>query len=296
MLFRSILICLCSCNFISDVFSAFTELHRSDRRRRGVNSGSLSGISSSKIVLASTSCTSTKPIGLPSSSCSCQLYMYSNKSPRDNNNNNNNGVGETAAGAILGGLIMGPLGALWGASIGANVGAKRSMEQGRRQEMERLGISQEMVDMAQEVSISLQRAMEGSKASQDSLRIQQSLAQRFEAEVQELQEGAKRAIIQGDEERAREILLRKKYKMDRWKEILLKCAEEKERVERMKENVEALEQRAIEVDALIRRSVSAKALQDTSNSRVLLEDTTADFPSTSFEDPLLRKFRELEGK
>jgi hypothetical protein len=292
MLLRSLLICLFYCNFTSDAFSAFTEFHKGGRQRWGGNSGSLSGISSSKVVHASTSCTSTKPIWVPSSSCSCQLFMYSNKSPRDNSNN---GVGETAAGAILGGLLMGPLGALWGASIGANVGAKRSMEQAKRQEMERLGISQEMVDMAQDISISLQRAMEGYRVSQDSLRIQQSLAQRLEAEVQELQEGAKRAIIQGDEERAREILLRKKNKMDRWKEILLKCAEEKDRAERMKENVEALEQRAIEVDALIRRSVSAKALQDTSNSRFLLEDTTSEVPSASFEDPLLRKFRELEG-
>jgi hypothetical protein len=220
--------------------------------------------------------------------------MNSNRYPRDDNDNNK-GVGETAAGAVLGGVLFGPLGVLLGASVGANVGKKRSTEESRRKEMERLGITQDMVDSAQEISVNWQRAKEAHNASQDSLRAQQSLAQRLEVEVQELQEEAKKSVVQGDEDRARTLLLRKKQKMDRWKEILVKCAEEKERVDRMEQNIQILEQRAREVDALIRRSISAKALQNTSNAKFLLDESVDEFSSSSFEDPLLRKFRELEG-
>jgi hypothetical protein len=220
--------------------------------------------------------------------------MNSNRYPRDDNDNNK-GVGETAAGAVLGGVLFGPLGVLLGASVGANVGKKRSTEESRRKEMERLGITQDMVDSAQEISVNWQRAKEAYNASQDSLRAQQSLAQRLEVEVQELQEEAKKSVVQGDEDRARTLLLRKKQKMDRWKEILVKCAEEKERVDRMEQNIQILEQRAREVDALIRRSISAKALQNTSNAKFLLDESVDEFSSSSFEDPLLRKFRELEG-
>jgi hypothetical protein len=222
------------------------------------------------------------------------LLMNSNRYPRDDNDNNK-GVGETAAGAVLGGVLFGPLGVLLGASVGANVGKKRSTEESRRKEMERLGITQDMVDSAQEISVNWQRAKEAHNASQDSLRAQQSLAQRLEVEVQELQEEAKKSVVQGDEDRARTLLLRKKQKMDRWKEILVKCAEEKERVDRMEQNIQILEQRAREVDALIRRSISAKALQNTSNAKFLLDESVDEFSSSSFEDPLLRKFRELEG-
>jgi hypothetical protein len=220
--------------------------------------------------------------------------VNSNRYPWDDSDNNK-GVGETAAGAVLGGVLFGPLGVLLGASVGANVGKKRSMEESRRQEMERLGITQDMVDMAQDISMNWQRAKEGCNASHDSLRAQQSLAQRLEVEVQELQEEAKKSVVQGDEDRARTILLRKKQKMERWKEVLLKCAEEKERVDRMEENIQILEQRAREVDALIRRSISAKALQNNSNAKFLLDESADEFSSSSFEDPLLRKFRELEG-
>lgn len=221
------------------------------------------------------------------------ILLHSTRYPRDDNNNK--GVGEAAAGALLGGVLFGPLGVLLGASVGANVGKTRSMEESKRREMERLGITLDMVDMAQDISMNWQRAKEGYNASQDSLRAQQSLAQRFEMAVQELQDEAKKAVVEGDEDRARAILLKKKQKMDRWKEILLKCAEEKERVDRMEENVQILEQRAREVEALIRRSISAKALQDTSNAMCLLDESAGEISSNSMEDPLLRKFRELEG-
>eukprot|EP00957_Ditylum_brightwellii_P074760 5681793-Ditylum_brightwellii.AAC.1 len=48
------------------------------------------------------------------------------------------GVGETAAGAILGGLVLGPFGALFGASMGANFGSARVLDRAKKEEMERM--------------------------------------------------------------------------------------------------------------------------------------------------------------
>jgi len=141
------------------------------------------------------------------------------------------------------------------------------------------------VDMAQQVSFDLQRAMEGLQASKDSLRVQQAFAKRLDEEVRQLYEDAKVAMSANEEERARILLFRRQSQMKKLKGALQLCAGEKERMGKMQENVDALEQRAMEVDALMRRSVNAKSLQDT---------TTRDVEESMFEDPLLRKFRDLE--
>ena len=51
------------------------------------------------------------------------------------------GVGETAAGAVLGGLLLGPFGALFGAQIGAKIGAVNAVDKAKKDEMARLGVS-----------------------------------------------------------------------------------------------------------------------------------------------------------
>jgi uncharacterized protein YcfJ len=219
-----------------------------------------------------------------------------------NNNNNNRrrkddndgdqqfkGMGSTAAGAMLGGLVGGPFGALWGASIGASVGAKRAQEAAQNDEMKRMGITPDMVEMAEDCAVSLNNAMEGLRASQNSLESQQSLARRLDRESDRLKEEATVALVeQEDEERARKLLSERLKLLDRLKPALVRCAEEKKRLVVSQDNVNSLEQRAMEIDTLMRRSVSAQTYQDTTlsnfDNRLTLDN----------EDPLLRKFRELE--
>ncbi|KAG7355621.1 hypothetical protein IV203_000307 [Nitzschia inconspicua] len=192
------------------------------------------------------------------------------------------GGGSMAAGAVLGGLIGGPFGALFGAQIGANFGAKNAMNKARKEEMERLGITQDMLDAAEEIGLALQQSMEGMEATKNSLQTHQSLARRIDSDVTALYDKAKAAIERNDEEAARNFLLKRTQEQESLKKVLKMCAEEKKRLEIMEGNVDVLQKRAMEVEGMLQRTVGAKARQD----------SFIDF-SVSSEDPLLRKFKDL---
>eukprot|EP00592_Proboscia_alata_P000027 CAMPEP_0194368406 /NCGR_PEP_ID=MMETSP0174-20130528/16685_1 /TAXON_ID=216777 /ORGANISM="Proboscia alata, Strain PI-D3" /LENGTH=229 /DNA_ID=CAMNT_0039144793 /DNA_START=108 /DNA_END=800 /DNA_ORIENTATION=+ len=195
------------------------------------------------------------------------------------------GVGETAAGAILGGLVLGPFGALFGAQIGSSIGSKRASEQSAKDGMKEMGITPEMLEMAEDIGATLDRAVVGLNASKESLDSQQSYARRLQGTIDDLFDKAKDAMAAGDEEKARTLLMEKQGQTDRLKKALSACLLEKKRMEKMTLNVGAIEERAMEIDSLLRRSVSAKSMQDINLSE--------DF-SLSIEDPLLQKFRDLE--
>jgi hypothetical protein len=193
------------------------------------------------------------------------------------------GVGETAAGAVLGGLLLGPFGALFGAQIGAKIGAVNAVDRAKKDEMARLGVSEEMLTMAEEIGTALERSIEGLKASQDSFETQQSLARRLDSNAEDLYERAKVAMTSRHEEVAKKLLMDRQTVQDKLKKALVACAEEKMRLTKMRSNVDALEQRAMELDALLKRTVGANALQDSSTKFALSQG-----------DPLLQKFRDME--
>lgn len=192
------------------------------------------------------------------------------------------GGGEMAAGALLGGLLLGPFGMLFGANIGANIGSKNAFSKARKEEMERLGISQDMLDAAQEIGVALQQSTEGLEATRNSLQTQQSLARSFDRESEELYTKAKAMLTSGDEEGARSILLKRTNVQEKLKKVLVLCGEEKRRLEQMESNVDALKQRALEIESLLNRTVGAKARQD----------SFMDF-SLESQDPLLQKFKDM---
>jgi len=196
------------------------------------------------------------------------------------------GGGEMAAGAILGGLIGGPFGVIFGAQIGKKLGSENAMNRARQEEMERLGITQDMLDSAQECGVALDQSMDALKASQASLETQQSLARRLDRDLTELYEKAKDALANGDEDTARSYLLQRTQTQDKLKGVLKLCAEEKQRLEAMKDNVAAIERRALEVEALLQRTVSSKR-------RMNVEiNADSDF-SVPVEDPLLKRFKDM---
>jgi len=185
------------------------------------------------------------------------------------------------------------IGALFGASIGSNIGAQNAASRARKEEMERMGISQEMLDMAQEIGSALERSIEGLKACRNSLETQQRLARRLDADVTALYDRAKQAMTDGDEETARRNLMERQKLQDKLKGILLRCADEKKRLETMESNVSALETRATEVDALLRRTVGAKAVSDSSAASLSLRDSNITGLSLENDDPLLQKFKDM---
>jgi hypothetical protein len=191
------------------------------------------------------------------------------------------GAAETAAGIILGGLIGGPFGAVFGAQLGASMGASRAIDKARQDEMQRLGITPDMLQIAEEVGKDLERAIEGLKASRDSLETQQSFARKLSANADELYKKAKDALNEAQEEVAKKYLFERQQLQKKLKRTLTSCVEEKKRLETMERNILLLEDRAMEIESLLRRSVGARTLQDTGSDFAL--------PT---EDPLLKKFRD----
>ena len=185
---------------------------------------------------------------------------------------------------LIGGLVLGPFGALFGASLGEQIGAKNAIERMRKERMEELGVTPEMLQMAKEVGITLNRAVEGLKACEDSLETLQKLARRLEEDANNLYEKAKLEMEEGNEDKARSLLFDRDRLQKKLKQTLTNCIDERKRVSQMRNNVEMIENRALEIENLLNRSVGAKALSDTASS---------DF-SLSTEDPLLQKFRDLE--
>lgn len=149
-------------------------------------------------------------------------------------------------------------------------------------EMERMGVTEDMLRMAQEVGLDLERGIDGLKAARNSLETQQSFARRLSSNEEGLYEKAKSALDQGNEEEAKKYLFERQKLQQKLKKVLLACVEDKKRLETMERNVMLLEERAMEVEALLRRSVGAKTMQDTLGSDFSLSD----------EDPLLKKFRD----
>lgn len=193
------------------------------------------------------------------------------------------GAGETIAGAVLGGLIAGPFGALFGASVGSSFGAKNAVDRARQDEMKRLGLSQDMLDSAQQVGLALEQCMQGLQQVQESLQTQQRLARRLDADSEALYEKAKAAMARNDEEDARKCLLERERVRDHLKEVLGNCVTAKQQVAKMEENAAGLERRAMEIEALLQRTVGATAMQNTEDLGLSLSDS----------DPLLRKFKDL---
>ena len=155
----------------------------------------------------------------------------------------------------------------------------------KKSEMERLGISQDMLDMAQDVGVSLEKSIEGMKAVRNSLETQQKLARLLDAESSNLYNKAKESISDSNEELARKLLLERTNVQEKLKKVLINCTEEKGRLQKMEDNISQLERRALEIDMLLRRTVSAKSMQGIANLDLGL--------SLRSEDPLLQKFKDL---
>lgn len=153
--------------------------------------------------------------------------------------------------------------------------------------MDRLGISQDMLDMAQEIGLTLQNSNEGLSAVQDSLATQQQLARRLERDSADRYQRANAALLAGDERMAKALLFERTGLQEKQKTVLIQCVEERRRLETMQNNIAQLERKAMEIDALLQRTVSAKLL---SGSKSMDSDLGL---SLRPEDPLLQKFRDL---
>ncbi len=212
-----------------------------------------------------------------------ELEIKAELAARERAAQSGSGVGETAAGAILGGLVLGPFGALFGASVGSSLGRTNAIDKAKKDELARMGVSEEMLENAREMGAGLERGMEGLRLIEDSLATQQQFAKRLDAESENIYSQAKEAIERQDEETARNLLMKRNDIQEKLKKALLNCADEKKRLTKMQDNVRAIEERAIEMESLLKRSIGAKTLMDTPDLGL----------SLTTEDPLIQKFRDM---
>ncbi|KAL7533566.1 hypothetical protein ACHAXR_008226 [Thalassiosira sp. AJA248-18] len=196
------------------------------------------------------------------------------------NRSQGGGTGETVGGAILGGMLGGPFGALFGAQIGASLGARSQLSEARKEEMRKKGLTPDMLEQATEIGVALNQAVEGLRATQESVETSQKLAKTLDRQETSLYDKAKTAIQSGEEEVARKLLLERESVREKLLKILKSVAEERKRLAQMESNVEALQTRGLEIESLLRRSVSVGASADLGFS-------------LEAEDPLLKKFRDL---
>uniref|UniRef100_A0A7S1B503 Glycine zipper domain-containing protein n=1 Tax=Corethron hystrix TaxID=216773 RepID=A0A7S1B503_9STRA len=197
----------------------------------------------------------------------------------------------TAAGAVLGGLVLGPFGALWGASIGNAMGRNSAVEKDKKDQMKKMGITEEMERMAENTARDLEDSKLGLEACRSSAESQRSLAKRLDEEQERLQGQARLALKNGNEPQARKILLERETVRDRLKAALGRLVVENQRMKEMETNLNRFEERALEVDSLIRRNVAANVAKKAGR------DDDGDFDcglGLPREDPLLEKFRDLE--
>jgi phage shock protein A len=157
------------------------------------------------------------------------------------------------------------------------------LDKAKRNEMDRLGLSEDMLAAAKDVGEALERSVEGLQVVQNGLETQQRFAKRLDQDAAALYDDAKTAMARNEEETARKLLLQRQLTLDKLKSTLVDCAEMKKRLETMKSNVLALERRAMEVESLLERTVGAKNMLDTSDLGLAL----------SSRDPLLQKFRDI---
>jgi len=205
-----------------------------------------------------------------------------------------NPLGGAVGGAVVGGMLLGPFGAIFGSQIGSNMASRKAATE----QLERMGLSRDMIKGAQELMEELQTMEKGAQEVRDAYQNQAQRALQLEQDAEKFYEKAKAAVEAGDDDTAREMLeKRKRAQADLEKQIeQVKLA--RSRRDQMDGAVEAMARRANEYEQLMKRSMDASAVAnaieqgDDDSIKMWLEGNPAEPPPDSLE----AKFRALEDE
>ena len=152
-------------------------------------------------------------------------------------------VGGAVGGAVLGGLLLGPFGAILGGQFGANLGTDRKRARQEEAALRKQGITPEMVRMVEECAEGLKNAEEALRTARDSQRFILEEASELDAEASELYNMASAAVQSGDDDTARRHLTERKRVQSKLEDAMRRAGEAKERVARVEKSVDTLRRR-----------------------------------------------------
>lgn len=190
-------------------------------------------------------------------------------------------------GAIVGGLLAGPFGAFWGAQLGSSAGTNARAKREQEEQMDRMGLTKEVLEAAQLVAAELAEAEQSLGLVQEAERSQAALVQRLDETMQDMYASAQKALQADDEDGARDILTQRQGVRAKKEAAELELREASKRVAIMQTSVTELAGRATQVEQMMSRSVA---------SRSEINSGSASQPRTASQiyDPLEEKFRDLE--
>lgn len=200
-------------------------------------------------------------------------------------------MGSAVGGAVLGGLVGGPFGAFFGAQLGGSFGAGAQQKQAEKAALESMGVSPEMLALANAAGKELGDAQEGLSLVRDARESQRRVVETYERRAAEAMADATSAVAAGDDGRARKALTERNAARAKLPAAETSLLASDGRMRTMQANVAALEERALEVEALLKQSMAAVASGKAASALGGMA-ALADVP---VRDPLLEKFKALEG-
>ena len=199
------------------------------------------------------------------------------------------GVGGAVGGAVLGGLLAGPFGAVFGAQLGGAFGAERGARKAEDARLDSMGLSREVRAAAAAAAADLAEAEEGLKLVQQALSSARSLEAQHEASAARFYASAEGALKAGDEAEARLFLERRQQAKTQMATAQIEVQQATNRVRTMEDAVAAATERIMTVEAAMTKAAAVSASKGAAVARA------SDGLIGEDDDPLLRRFKDLEG-
>ena len=166
----------------------------------------------------------------------------------------------TVTGAVMGGLLGGPFGAFFGANIGSNLASQQNVKEEKKQQLERLGLSPTILAQAELIGAQLFEAEQAVSAIETATASSLDLARLLEAESESFFTKAEKLLTGGNEDEARQFLLKRAATQKRQKSALKNVIENRALLDLCKEKKSLLAGKASEIESLLVRSVGASSI------------------------------------
>ena len=170
--------------------------------------------------------------------------------------------------------------------MGANARVKRAANE----RIEAMGLNKETIQAAQDIAQELADAEESLELVRNAERSQRNLLDVIDSSMEAAYKAAETALRNGDEATARRQLEEKNMQKAKRAKVEAEVTAAAARVATMQASVASIAERANEIEQIIARTVTATKTRSSSG---LSSDVNL---ALEAEDPLLKKFKDLEGK